>query len=57
MAFRKPITTLCGLMFWNNIKQDEGFIGQEHEDGMPVCSYKYRITVRENRYGDREFQR
>ena len=41
MAFRKPITTLCGLMFWNNIKQDEEFIGgQEHEDGMPVCSYK-----------------
>ncbi len=31
MAFRKPITTLGGLMWWKNIKQNEYFIMQEHK--------------------------
>jgi hypothetical protein len=31
MAFRKPITTLGGLMWWNNIKQNKYFIMQEHK--------------------------
>lgn len=49
MAFRKPITTLGGLAFWNNIKQNEFFIMQEHKIGLPIWPYKYRITMRENR--------
>jgi len=49
MAFRKPITTLGGLIWWNNIKQNEFFIIQEHIIGLPVWPYKYRITLRENR--------
>lgn len=49
MAFRKPITTLGGLMWWSNIKQNEFFIMQEHKVGLPVWPYKYRITMRENR--------
>jgi hypothetical protein len=47
MAFRKPITTLGGLLFWNNIKQSEYFIMQEHKTG--IWPYKYRIIMRENR--------
>ncbi|MDM8526069.1 hypothetical protein QUF80_22065 [Desulfococcaceae bacterium HSG8] len=49
MAFRKPITTLGGLIWWNNIKQNEYFIMQEHKVGLPIWPYKYRITTRENR--------
>lgn len=49
MAFRKPITTLGGLIFWKNIKQSEYFLMQEHQVGLPVWPYKYRITMRENR--------
>lgn len=49
MAFRKPISTLGGLTFWNNIKQNEFFIMQEHKVGFPIWPYKYRITMRENR--------
>ncbi len=49
MAFRKPITTLGGLMWWKNIKQNEYFIMQEHKVGLPIWPYKYRITLRENR--------
>jgi len=49
MAFRKPITTFGGLLWWNNIKQNEHFIMQEHKVGIPVWPYKYRITCRENR--------
>ena len=49
MAFRKPITTLGGLMWWNNIKQNKYFIMQEHKVGMPIWPYKYRILMRENR--------
>ena len=47
MAFRKPISTLGGLIFWDNIKQSDYFIMQEHKTG--VWPYKYRITMRENR--------
>lgn len=49
MAFRKPITTLGGLFWWNNIKQNEHFIMQEHKVGIPIWPYKYRITLRQNR--------
>ena len=49
MAFRKPITTLGGLIWWNNIKQNKYFIMQEHKVGLPIWPYKYRITLRENR--------
>lgn len=49
MAFRKPITTLGGLMWWTNIRQDKYFIMQEHKVGLPVWPYKYRIMLRENR--------
>ncbi|MBV0934658.1 hypothetical protein [Marinobacterium weihaiense] len=49
MAFRKPISTLGGLFWWSNIKQNEHFIMQEHKVGVPVWPYKYRITMRENR--------
>jgi hypothetical protein len=49
MAFRKPITTLGGLMWWKNIRQDKYFIMQEHKVGLPVWPYKYRITLRESR--------
>lgn len=49
MAFRKPITTLGGLIWWNNIKQNEHFILQEHKVGLPIWPYKYRITLRRNR--------
>lgn len=36
-------------MWWNNIKQNEFFIMQEHKVGLPVWPYKYRIIMRENR--------
>lgn len=49
MAFRKPITTFGGLMWWKNIRQDKYFIMQEHKVGLPVWPYKYRITLRESR--------
>ena len=49
MAFRKPITTLGGLLMWENIRQDQYFIMQEHNIGLPIWPYKYRITLRENR--------
>ncbi len=49
MAFRKPITTLGGLILWKNIRQSEYFIMQEHKAGLPLWPYKYRITLRENR--------
>jgi len=49
MAFRKPITTTGGLMWWSNIKQNEYFVMQEHKVGAPVWPYKYRIILRENR--------
>ncbi|MCW6035899.1 hypothetical protein K4A83_06385 [Spirulina subsalsa FACHB-351] len=48
MTFRKPITTLGGLIWWNNIKQNEHFIMQEHKVGLPIWPYKYRITMRQN---------
>jgi hypothetical protein len=49
MAFRKPITTLGGLLWWSNIRQDTHFILQTHSVGLPVWPYKYRILMRENR--------
>lgn len=49
MAFRKPTTTLGGLIWWDNISQNEYFIIQKHKVGLPVWPYKYRITMRENR--------
>lgn len=49
MAFRKPITTLGGLIWWSNIRQNEYFILQQHKVGQPVWPYKYRIIMRENR--------
>lgn len=49
MAFRKPITTLGGLFWWNNIRQNDHFIMQEHKVGLPIWPYKYRITMRQNR--------
>ncbi|MBD2122682.1 hypothetical protein [Trichocoleus sp. FACHB-262] len=49
MAFRKPITTLGGLMWWQNIKQDMYFLMQEHKVGLPMWPYKYRILLQENR--------
>jgi len=30
MTFRKPITTLGGLIWWSNINQNGFFIIQEH---------------------------
>ncbi len=47
MGFRKPISTLGGLTWWNNIRQNEYFIMQEHKTGL--WPYKYRILMRENR--------
>ncbi|SDI79632.1 hypothetical protein SAMN04515654_11520 [Halanaerobium congolense] len=49
MGFRKPVSTLGGLNWWNNIKQNEFFIMQEHKVGVPVWPYKYRILMRSNR--------
>ena len=49
MAFRKPITTLGGLLWRSNVRQNMYFIMQEHKVGMPVWPYKYRILLRENR--------
>jgi len=49
MAFRKPITTLGGTTWWNNIRQNKLFIMQEHKVGLPVWPYKFRIIMRENR--------
>lgn len=49
MAFRKPISTLGGLTWWRNIRQNEYFIMQEHKVGVPMWPYKYRIIMRENR--------
>jgi hypothetical protein len=49
MSFRKPITTFGGLTWWNNIRQNEYFIMQEHRVGIPIWPYKYRILMRENR--------
>ncbi|MCK8825791.1 hypothetical protein [Fuchsiella alkaliacetigena] len=49
MGFRKPISTLGGLTFWDNIRQNKYFIMQEHKVGFPVWPYKYRILMRENR--------
>ena len=49
MSFRKPISTLGGLTWWTNIKQDMYFIMQEHKVGFPIWPYKYRILMRENR--------
>ncbi|MGE7111220.1 hypothetical protein [Lysinibacillus sp. NPDC047702] len=46
MPFRKPVSTLGGLNFWENIRQDTYFIMQEHKTGM--WPYKYRILLREN---------
>lgn len=46
MPFRKPVPTLGGLNFWDNIKQDTYFIMQEHKTGL--WPYKYRILLREN---------
>lgn len=47
MAFRKPITTLGGTTFWENIRQNERFIMQKHTTGL--WPYSYRILMRENR--------
>lgn len=49
MAFRKPISTLGGLTWWENRRQNEFFILQEHKVGVPMWPYKYRIIMRENR--------
>lgn len=49
MAFRKPITTLGGLIWWINIDQNMYFIMQKHKIGFPLWSYEYRIILRENR--------
>lgn len=49
MSFRKPISTLGGLTWWTNIKQNQYFIMQEHKTGLPLWPYKYRILMRENR--------
>ena len=54
MAFRKPITTLGGTTWWNNIRQNELFIMQEHKVGLPVWPYKFRIIMRENRMESKE---
>ncbi|BCG59718.1 hypothetical protein [Paenibacillus sp. URB8-2] len=47
MGFRKPISTLGGLNFWENINQNKHFIMQKHKTGF--WPYKYRILMRENR--------
>lgn len=49
MGFRRPITTLGGLFWWDNIRQNDYFIMQEHKVGLPIWAYKYRILMRENR--------
>lgn len=49
MGFRKPISTLGGLVMWDNIRQNKYFIMQEHKKGLPIWPYKYRILMRENR--------
>lgn len=49
MSFRKPITTLGGLMMWENIQQNPHFIMQQHKVGLPIWPYKYRIIMRVNR--------
>ena len=49
MAFRKPITTLGGLIWWVNIKQNLYFIMQQHKVGLPLWPYRFRIILRENR--------
>jgi hypothetical protein len=46
MGFRKPISTLGGLTFWKNIKQNTYFVMQENT---AIWVYKYRILMRENR--------
>ncbi|MED1421490.1 hypothetical protein [Bacillus smithii] len=46
MPFRKPVSTLGGLNFWENIQQDTYFIMQKHKTGL--WPYKYRILLREN---------
>jgi hypothetical protein len=40
MGFRKPISTLGGLTFWKNIKQNTYFVMQENT---AIWVYKYRI--------------
>ena len=49
MSFRKPITTLGGLLWWENIKQNDYFLMQKHKVGIPIWPYKYRIIMRANR--------
>lgn len=49
MSFRKPITTLGGLILWRNIQQNTFFVMQQHKVGLPIWPYKYRIIMRENR--------
>jgi hypothetical protein len=49
VSFRKPITTLGGLIWWTNILQDTYFIMQKHNVGLPLWPYQYRILLRENR--------
>jgi hypothetical protein len=49
MTFRKPITSLGGLIWWKIIQQDSYFIMQQHSMGLPVWPYRYRIITRENR--------
>lgn len=49
MSFRKTTPTSGGLFWWNNIKQNENFIMQEHKVGLPAWPYKYRIIIRQNR--------
>ena len=46
MPFRKPVSTLGGLNFWRNLKQNEYFIMQKHITG--TWPYTYRILIREN---------
>ncbi len=46
MPFRKPVSTMGGLNFWDNIKQDTYFVMQKHKTGL--WPYKYRILMREN---------
>lgn len=48
MSFRKPISTLDGLTWWGNVRQNEYFILQKHKVGKPMWPYKYRIIMREN---------
>jgi len=46
MPFRKPVSTMGGLKFWENIEQDTCFVMQKHKTG--IWPYKYRILMREN---------